>query len=198
MVQAAGLKERVISYVDAAGETGVFSDAAQQALTDAKALFELAPDEYIDVGRLPTSVFNLPTLVDYLKTIKQKLENRDNKVENKDWDVAKSGELRLYKLFVCNIHALESYINSGNVDYAVNPTTFASAACTYGKTNPPKGLSEKGSTMWNKTYGDSQPRTQATMRALVFLCRKTIAKPDEDPPPEEDQKSVGAEDEVMA
>jgi hypothetical protein len=173
MVQATDLKGRVKRYMVSSGQVGAFSDSIKQSLSEAKALFELAPDEYVDTGRLPNSVVSLSTLVDYLKTIKSELENRDNSVENKDWDVAKSGKLRLYKLFVCNIHALSSYVTRGNPAYNVTSSIFADAARTHGKANPPTGLSEKGKTMWDKTYGDNQPRTAASMKTLVYLCTLT-------------------------
>lgn len=171
MVLATDLKARVRAYIAAAGGVGEFSDDTKAALADAKAMFELAPDPFIDTARLPTSVTSLFTLVDYLQTIKSKLEKRDNVVDNKDWDVAKSGELRLYKLFVCNIHALSSFIEDGNPDYTVNTNLFAQAACLHGKANPPVGLSTKGNTMWTKTYEDTQIRTVATMKTLIYLCK---------------------------
>lgn len=171
MVEAKDLKGRVISYIGAGGKIGHFSDSTKKKLVDAKALFELAPDEYIDTGRLPSSVTSLSTLVDYLKTIKEKLAKRDNAVENKDWNVAKSGQLRLYKLFVCNIHALSDYASDDSANFQVAAGVLAVAACGFGKANPPVGLSAKGKTMWDKTYGDSQPRTIATMKTLVFLCK---------------------------
>lgn len=176
MVQATDLKEKVKAFTDTSLCVGIFSDETQKALYEAKALFELAPDEFIDTGRLPNSVSSLSSLVEYLKTIKEKLEKRDNKTKNEDWDVAKSGQLRLYKLFVCNIHALSAYLAEGKPDFGASPAAFAAAAVIHGKANLPKGLSTKGKTMWEKTFGDSQPRTAATMKTLVFLCQPAEEK----------------------
>jgi hypothetical protein len=183
MVLAVGLKAHVISFLGTGGGVLPFSKEVLDGLSDAKSMFELAPDAFIDTARLPSSVVSLSTLVQYLKTIKDKLEKRDNATANKDWDVAKSGELRLYKLFACNIHALSDYITKGKPDFSLAPILFADAARMYGKANPPDGLSLKGRTMWEKTYGDGQPRTAASMKTLVYLCKFESGTPTDRPTP---------------
>jgi hypothetical protein len=181
MVLAVGLKAHVISFLGTGGGVLPFSKEVLDGLSDAKSMFELAPDAFIDTARLPSSVVGLSTLVQYLKTIKDKLEKRDNATANKDWDVAKSGELRLYKLFACNIHALSDYITKGKPNYNLAPILFSDAARMYGKANPPDGLSLKGKTMWEKTYGDGQPRTAASMKTLVYLCKFESGTPTDRP-----------------
>jgi hypothetical protein len=162
------------------GPVGAFSPVIVAELTGASEEFPLAPDEFVDVGRLPPGVTTFATLIDYLRSIKSKLTNRDNSVENKDWDVAKSGELRLYKLFVCVIHALDSYIN-GTPDYNVNIIAFSNAVIMHGRATKPDGLAKKGAILWEKTFASDQPRTVAVTRTVIYLCmRQTRAPP---PPP---------------
>jgi len=149
----------------------MLSDDVRDLLSDATVEFALAPDAFIDVSRLPVSVTNLSTLIDYLRTIQQKLAKRDNKVKTEDWDVAKSGELRLYKFYVCAIHALSNYIESMpavNVTHAV----FAQAVATHASGNPPADLAENGAKLWKQTFNGNQPRTISVIMSLLYFCHR--------------------------
>jgi hypothetical protein len=177
------LVSQVKSHIARGGGVGPFSPDVLNLLESAKQEFMISPDEFVDVGRLPTSVTNFTTLITYLRSIQSKLGKRDNKVKNEDWEVAKSGELRLYKLYVCCIHALYGYA-SDSPDSSVNANLYAAAAVTYGKANPPEGLANRGSTLWQKTFDGAQPRTLAVMKSLLYLCRReTNASPPAPPPP---------------
>jgi hypothetical protein len=168
------VKNAVKTASSAGGAVGNFSSEVIDSLADAAEEFALAPDEFVDVMRLPPGVTNLAGLFSYLRTIQQKLSKRDNKVKNEDWEVAKTGELRLYKLFVCCIHGLAYYV-MGTPDYSVNISAFASAVIIHSRTTQPVGLAQKGKTLWEKTFSDAQPRTHAVMRTLIYFCmRETV------------------------
>jgi hypothetical protein len=160
----------------------MLSNDVRDILSDATVEFALAPDAFIDVGRLPVSVTNLSTLVDYLRTIQQKLAKRDNKVKTEDWDVAKSGELRLYKFYVCAIHALSNYIEGAP---AVNVThvVFAQAVATHASGNPPADLAENGSKLWKQTFNGNQPRTISVIMSLLYFCHREANPGGPAPPP---------------
>jgi hypothetical protein len=177
MVEATALKGRVAKAVGRGGSYGALSADTVDILKEAVEEFNLAPDEYIDTLRLPSSVTDLPTLVAYLRTIKDKLSKRDNKVKNEDWDVAKSGELKLYKLFVCCIHAFDNYL-SNSPDTSLALKGVAEAAILTGRSSAPASLASKGKTMWEKTFEANQPRTLASMCTLLYLCKETsVAAP---------------------
>jgi hypothetical protein len=182
----------VKAHIERGGPVGVFTYEVFQLLSAAKEEFMIAPDEFVDVGRLPASVTSLDTLISYLRTIKTKLSNRDNKVKTEDWEVAKSGELRLYKLYVCCIHALYGYAK-GSPDINANPTMFSAAVITHARSSQPPNLAKNGATLWQKTFSDAQPRTQAVVKSLLYFCmRETAARPPA--PPADDKKGKTGED----
>jgi hypothetical protein len=163
------------SYADTAG-TAAFPPGVEGKLEAAKQEFMLAPDPYVDTVRLPTTVVSLSTLFDYLRTIKGLLESRDNNVKNSDWDVAKSGQLKLYKAFVCAIHALSNYLDDGVISASALPV-FVKAVVAHARLHAPEGLSENGTTMWTKFFEGDQPRTLATLATLTTLCVMEPAAP---------------------
>lgn len=175
------LKARVKEKVAANGGIRMFSQQVEKELKDALATFELAPDPYIETVRLPIGVVDLQSLVAFLKTIKEKLSKRDNNVKTADWEVAKTGELRLYKLFVCCIHALSSYIGASPA-WDVPMQDFVKAAVSFGRANSPADLTSSGKTMWTKTFEEPCPRTVASMTTLVFFCNTPSAPADSNEP----------------
>lgn len=146
-----------------------FDPLAMSILAQAVIDFPLAPDEYIDVGRLPATVVNLQTLISYLKSIQTKLATRDPKVKVEEWEVAKTGQLKLYKLYVCAIHAMHSYAY-GSPDYKVTPAVFCNAVAAWARNKPPAGLGKNGSTLWNKTFTDVSGRVLAVLQSLLYFC----------------------------
>jgi len=161
----------VKAHLVIATNVGPFSPGVVSKLTNAQGEFMLATDEYIDVGRLPNNVISLDTLFNYLRAIQQKLANRDNKVKNEDWDVAKSGELKLYKLYVCAIHALSAYLKD-TPDFTVPVSVFATAVVSHARTHVPPNLAKNGATLWGKTFDVGQARTMVVMVSLLFFCSK--------------------------
>jgi hypothetical protein len=163
------LKAQVKLSLAAAGKVSAFAVQVTKELTDAVSDFDLAPDPFIETARLPSGVIDLKSLIDYLKSVKLKLSKRENGVATVDWDVAKSGELRLYKVFACCIHALAGYL-AGQVDWTLEFKEFVNVVVSHGRVNPPENLSQSGQTMWTKTFEQPCPRTIASMTTLVYLC----------------------------
>jgi hypothetical protein len=161
------------SYAET-GAIAAFPLGVDDKLTAAKQEFMLAPDPYIDTVRLPTTVVSLSTLFAYLRTIKGLLESRDNNVKNADWDVAKNGQLKLYKAFVCSIHALSNFLDDAIVTTSALPA-FVKEVAAHARTRPPAGLSVNGATMWTKFFEGDHPRTLATLATLTALCLLELA-----------------------
>lgn len=165
------LINQVKAHVTANAAVQAIHPDVRAKLEAAVSEFMLAPDEFVDVGRLPSSVVDLDSLFTFLRTIQQKLASRDNRVANADWEVAKSGELRLYKLYVCGIHALHTYVN-GTPDFTKDPSAFCEAVMTHARGNPPANLAKNGTTLWNKTFEGTQPRTLSVLKSLLYFCRQ--------------------------
>jgi hypothetical protein len=169
MVAATTLSGRLASAVKNGLVIPQFTGDVISQLEDAAEEFSLAPDEWIDVKRLPAGVVDLPSLINHLRAIQNQLGSRPSDVKTADWDVAKSGSLRLYKLAVCCITGLVSYIDASPI-WNVSIKVFVAACMMHAKANAPGNLAAKGKTLWTKTFEDGSPRTVSVMTALVFLC----------------------------
>jgi hypothetical protein len=183
----------VVSVKDAQStvvKENILTDELKAKLKAAVEEFILAPDDYIDVRRLPVTVKTLADLINYLKSIKDKLSKRDNKVKTEDWEVAKSGELKLYKLYVCGLNAVHSYL-TGKPTWDVEVSKFSSDVITAAPSNKPPGLSAAGQTLWTKTFEGSPPRTTAVVNSIIFFlmleARNTPTAPIVPPTPPEVQ-----------
>lgn len=135
-------------------------------LTAAVAEFNLAPDEFADIKRVPGTVTSLRALVEELRKIRTELENPTDETK-------KSGRLKLYKLFVCSIHALHGYISSAACDYALTPRNFVTAVMNHAVANPPGGLGAGANKLWQVAFGAGQMRTRNCVAFLVHLMRTT-------------------------
>jgi hypothetical protein len=174
------LLRQVRTYADATTNLGatVLTDHVKGLLESAALKFNLAPDLYVDVGRLPASVTDFPALVTFLGEIQDKLAKKDNSVKNEEWETAKSGELRLYKLYVCCIHALSTYAGQATAPPTNVPaSTYATAACTHARTNVPGTLAGKAKILWEKTFASEAGRTVKVMVSLLYLCSNTTVPP---------------------
>jgi len=163
------LVNQVLTYRSSTNTVGTLSTAVVDAVRNAVTKFPLAPDDSADVKRLPTTVTSFTSLVAHLEGIQNKIKSRDNKVKTEDWDVAKSGELKLYKLSVCCIHALSTYL-AGNPNYSLTPVGFKDACFTSARANAPESMSQKATTLWNKTFEVGNPRVALLMIAIILLC----------------------------
>jgi len=168
------LVNQVRAHVTNGVPPGAFHPDVLTALLDATTEFPLAPDEFVDVGRLPPAVVDLATLFAHLRSIKQKLAAKSSEVKTVDWEVAKSGELRLYKLYICALHALHSFLGTA-YDATLTPNDFALAAIAFAQTNPPADLAEKGTKLWQKTFDGTSSRCLAVMKSLLYFCSQTAA-----------------------
>lgn len=102
----ATLAEQLKDFITENRDVGAISIDVINKINTAKADFIIAPDELVDVKRLPTAVVDLDTFLAHMTSIKAKLNARDEKIKMSEWDVAKSGQLKMYKLSICCIHAL--------------------------------------------------------------------------------------------
>jgi hypothetical protein len=178
----------VANFVTAQTQIGALPDHVLDMLIEAKKAFELAPDESIDIGRLPPNITDFETLVTYLKTIKDRIGNRPSGVKNEDWELAKSGELKIYKLFVCCIHAVNSYVNNvSNFDGTKRLDDVTTDVINNAPTAAPEGLSENGRKLWAATFSGAVPRTRAVMKTLIYLLHERGQRPAVlSPPTDED------------
>jgi hypothetical protein len=107
-------------------------------------------------------VTDLRSLVDYLRTVRDELSNPRP-------DTATSGRLKLYKLFVCVIHALDGYLKA-SPRFGVTAADFVDAAISHGQSAPPKGLSANGITLWTATFDAGNMRSRHCMAVLVAFA----------------------------
>jgi hypothetical protein len=149
-----------------------FTTAWSTSLATAAAEFNLAPDHWIDVKRIPATVTDLDTLVAYLRTLRDEISNPRP-------DTQSSGRLKLYKLMICMIHALDSYVSSGP-NFSVTASVFCAAALEHGRLNVPAGLSDNGQKMWTATFEAGNVRAQHCMAVLVSFG-DTAAKSSQPP-----------------
>jgi hypothetical protein len=146
-------------FASTTGRLTRFTTAWSTELKNAADEFNLAPDYWIDIKRIPATVTDLPTLLTYLRLLK-------DEISNPRADTATSGRLKLYKLIVCMIHALNSYLAT-NPPFGVSAAVFVTNAMAHGLANPPQGLSENGTKMWTATFDAANIRAQHCMALLV-------------------------------
>lgn len=155
-----------------------------EALRSATEEFNLAPDDWIDVKRLPPAITTLSELVNYLKGVRTELEKPSQ-------ETMESGRLRLYKLFVCCIHGLHGYLTAAP-EFDVDTSAFASSAMVYAKGHPPPGLSNNGQKLWGKTFESESGRPYSCMCALIAFLQSDGADsrppPSKPPPPDDDDE----------
>jgi hypothetical protein len=150
-----------IAHAPAAGFLAALAEAVEE--------FNLAPDIWVDVKRLPATVQDLPTLIAYLRTIKAELSDPTDETKT-------SGRLRLYKLFVCCIHGLHAFLVQRPAPaHGVAPAAFAAAASAHAGANPPQGLSPKGVALWTATFRGNPPRTMSCLLVLIMFMETASA-----------------------
>lgn len=149
--------------------------------------FQLGPDEWIDVKRLPKTVKNFPDLLAYLRTIQTELARATDETKS-------SGRLRQYKLFVCCIHALHNYLLTVPA-YGIQLSVFVTAVMEHAKANVPVSLSDKGKKLWTATFQSSSGRTRSCMMVLIkFMHEQSTPHLDSDGEDDEEGKEEGKEE----
>jgi len=128
--------------------------------------FNLAPDTWIDIKRLPASITNMKTLIDHIRKIGEEIKNPTEQTRT-------SGRLRLYKLTVCCIHGLKATLG------AVTPATqtisaYIDECLSYSRNHIPVGLSERGKKLWVATFEDGNARTRNVMSLLVHFMHSDL------------------------
>jgi len=139
-----------------------FSTAFAGQLQAAVEEFTLAPDDLIDVKRLPVSVTDFPSLVTHLRGIRDRLASNDDKVIT-------SGLKKQYKLYVCCIHAFNNARPTITV-FPISTMGYVRALLAHGRNNPPASLSPAGQKLWSSTFDDPSPRTVSVMVSLVHMA----------------------------
>lgn len=176
------LVTRIRAFSAAGAVVALLANDIVQQLNNAALEFNLAPDEMADVRRLPRAVVDLTTLIAYLRTIKGKLATRDAKVETKNWVVATSGELRLYKTFVCCLNGMSRYLGvCTNAQWMVPLGELVTAMMRWCSTNPPEALSKAGTKLWSAVFESGTRRTIIALKTILSLCIAVPAAPPDDP-----------------
>jgi len=166
------IAEALTTFTVENNHVGAIPDHVMAKLATAIEDFKLSPDALIDVKRLPANVDTFDALVTYLKTVKEKIGNRPADKSNKEWEVAQRGELKLYKLYVCAIHAVHGYLNQEPApDLNRDISVVAGEAFTYGSTNPPAGLADNGTKLWKATFTAPGIRTHSCVRLVLYMLQ---------------------------
>jgi hypothetical protein len=161
------------TFIDQKTHVGDLTQDTLAKVASAVDLFPLAPDEYVDVKRIPTNIMTFQGLMDYLKEIQGKIRTRPPSVSNQEWEVAQKGELKLYKLLVCGIHAVSAYTaQTPGPDLNLPVSQVSDATIIHAATSAPAGLSQSGTTLWRATFSGAVPRTKACMNTIYFLLSK--------------------------
>lgn len=137
--------------------------------------FNLAPDEYVDVKRMPSTVTDLESLKTYLVSIRDKLTKIDDAEKKGKADVVKNGELKLYKLCVCCLHGLSSYL-TGGTGGSKTIQEISSEAINHARANKPVNLGANGSKLWESTFAQNAVRTKNIMTCVVIMAKSTLDK----------------------
>jgi hypothetical protein len=182
------------AFIDASRNVGNLNTETLALLIAAKELFQLAPDAYIDVKRIPPNVRTIQGLFDYLQAIQAKIKTRPPGVSNQDYDVAQRGELKLYKLLVCAIHAIAAYLGQDFMPDLERPLNqIADDTIAHARTNAPAGLSQSGTTLWNATFSGAVPRTKACVNIVYYLLsRNSEVNAAEDNKSDDDTQQQGS------
>jgi len=178
MAEAHRLANDLKAFIEVSSPVGNLSEDTLAKVVSATNMFPLAPDEYVDVKRIPQTVTTFQHLVDYLTTIQTKIKSRPPGKSNQDWDVAQKGELKLYKLLVCGLHAIAAYTAQGDavdLDRPLNEVSDDTIA--YARATPPGGLSQNGTTLWNATFSGAVPRTKACVNTIYYLLSREVGQP---------------------
>lgn len=165
MSTAHALREAVATA--ASGTIGALQADFLTKLQSAAAEFVMAPDPYVDVSRLPPGVSDLDTLFIELRNTQRAIT--ENKVA-----AEKEGKVRSYKLYVCAIHAIASYVG-GNPRPTGTYNEVAMATMRHAADNAPPGMSSGGRTLWEKTFTTDSARTKAVVISVYFLGRVITA-----------------------
>lgn len=154
--------------------------ASAELLIDSVDLFPLAPDEFVDVKRMPAKVVDMTSLVAYMTEIKTLME--EDKAE-----ASKSGKTKLYKLVACCMHVIKNMIGQGLI-MQEETLTVAETGMKLGRAEPPEGLSEKGKKLWEKTFEATNARTKTVMCMVLYFIsgNSKIQSGDDDTNPNPD------------
>jgi hypothetical protein len=150
-------------------------DDFAEKLRGAAMEFAMAPDAYLDIARLPASVIDLDTLFSELRRVQTQI------ADNKE-GAQKEGKIRTYKIYICAIHAISSFMDTTPA-ITVSYRQLAISTMEHAQNNQPTGLSESGRKLWEKTFVGGTVRTNSVIASVYYLGRKK--GPPAKPPPGE-------------
>jgi hypothetical protein len=164
----AALVEKLKAFIEANANVNQISESAIKKLEAAAEEFTLVPDAMIDVKRLPLGMTTFDDLVRHITALRGKISQRDSNQKITDSDIAKSGELKQYKMFVCSIHGVKNFVKAKK-DLGKPLSNVVDDIMAHSKDNPPGGLSEGGTKLWKSSYDARPPRMMTCIRLVVML-----------------------------
>jgi hypothetical protein len=158
------LAERVVAFV---ADRGTFKvrppDEFLEYLGGMVEEFNIAPDVWIDVKRLPISVDSWNSLRQYMRGLRTQVENKTEAIQN-------AGLVKLYKLLLCCTHALSTYLRAPDgPTYPMIRADMVTNAMRHATMHPPVGLSDKAMKLWKATFEGSPSRPTCIMATLVYF-----------------------------
>jgi hypothetical protein len=139
-----------------------------QLLFQAKRDFNLAPDDFVDVARTPSSVRDFAGLVGHLRLIQRELADPTEQTKT-------SGRLRYYKVMTCCINALASYCEvHGREVQDMTMLALRDAVMTHARSNPPPSLSTSGKVLWDRTFEQGSGRTSTALSMVLYLINSSV------------------------
>ena len=158
------LAERVSAFMAATGNFNARPpDEFLEYLGGLVEEFNIAPDVWIDVKRLPVSVNSWQSLSAYMRGLRAQVENKTEAIQA-------AGLVKLYKLLLCCIHGLHGYLRATDgPTYPISKGDMIFNAMRHANVHPPAGLSEKALKLWRATFEGSPARPTCIMATLVYL-----------------------------
>lgn len=158
---------------DYEGDLATLSESLEEFDVD----FNLGPDAFADVKRMPATVRTIDDLMDYLMVLKGRISQRPSLVPTADWDVAKSGDLKLYKMYVCCGMALKRFLTA-NAGFVGTPSDIANAVIRSSTNTRELNLSDSGMKLWTAVFGNGSIRAKSVILHYLSLTRnEAIQRP---------------------
>jgi hypothetical protein len=125
--------------------------------------FNIAPDVWIDVKRLPVSVDSWNSLRQYMRGLRTQVENKSEAIQA-------AGLVKLYKLLLCCIHGLHAYLRAPDgPTYPIARGDMVTSAMRHASIHPPVGLSDRAMKLWKATFEGSPSRPTCIMATLIYF-----------------------------
>lgn len=146
--------EQTVPYALPAEVSVKFQAAAER--------FPIAPDPEIDIGRIPVAVTTWNQYMDYLDGIRRELENPRE-------DTKTSGRLKIYKLSIVLIHAINNWLPTLN-DRELSIAAMVVDIISHARLTVPVALSENGRKLWTYTFASNSGRHASLCGYLLLIA----------------------------